>query len=317
VFSSQERIGTRGAVLSDMTLPRRVVPGMIQMVTRRALRRTHLLRPDPKFNQLCLYLLAVYSERYNIEVHAVVFMSNHEHLVVTDKDGRIPDFLRDYHRALALGTKVLRGWEGTLWDSDPSSRVQLCTAQAVIEKLAYLMANPVQAALVHRAEDWPGINTLPHDLGSKTWTVARPDFYFDADNPQWPTTATLRLTMPRTPWAQQEVQRRVAQELMRLESEAHCRIRAKGLRVLGRSGVLRGSPYERSTSWEPLRGTNPSIAAGRGQRQAFFQAANLLRTFRAAYRLALEWWRRGYRDVVFPTATWQMRWLHGVQVAPG
>ncbi len=105
-----------------MTLPRRVVPGMIQMITRRALRRTHLLRPDREFNQLCLYLLAVYSERYDIEVHAVVFMSTHEHLVVTDRYGRIPDFLRDYHRELALGTKVLRRWEGTLWDSEPTSQ---------------------------------------------------------------------------------------------------------------------------------------------------------------------------------------------------
>ncbi len=300
-----------------MTLPRRVVPGMIQMITRRALRRTHLLRPDRKFNQLCLYLLAVYSERYNIEVHAVVFMSTHEHLIITDRDGHIPDFLRDYHRELALGTKVLRRWEGSMWDSEPTSRVQLCTSQAVIEKLAYVMANPVDAALVNRAEDWPGIATLPHELGSKTWTVERPDFYFDPDNPQWPKTATLRLTMPCTPWAQQEVRHRVEQELVRLESEARTRVRAKGWRVLGRSAVLRSSPYERATSWEPLRGLNPHIAVGRGQRQVFFQAVKVLHTFRRAYRSALEKWRAGCRNAVFPAATWQMCWLHGVQVAPG
>ena len=204
---------------SGMTVPRRVVPGMIQMISRRALRRTQLLRPDRKFNQLCLYLLAVYSERYNIEVHAVVFMTTREHLIVTDRDGRIPDFLRDYHRELALGTKVLRRWEGALWDSEPTSRVQLCTEQAVVEKLAYLMANPVDAALVHRAEQWPGITTLPQDLGTRAWTVERPDFYFDSDNPQWPKTATLRLTMPRTPWAPEEVRHRVEQELSKRSAE--------------------------------------------------------------------------------------------------
>ena len=299
-----------------MTLPRRVVPGMIQMITRRVLRRTHLLRPDREFNRLCLYLLAVYSERYNIEVHAIVFMSTHEHLIVTDSDGQIPDFLRDYHRELALGTKVLRRWEGTLWDSEPTSRVQLCTPQAVIEKLAYIMANPVDAALVHRADDWPGLITLPHDLGSKTWTVERPDFYFDPDNPLWPKTATLRLTMPRTPWAQQEVRYRVEHELARQESEARTRVRAKGWRVLGESGVLRSSPYERATSWEPQRDLNPNIAVGRAQRQVFCQAVKVLQTFRRAYRSALDKWREGYRHVVFPAATWQMHWLHGVQVAP-
>lgn len=300
-----------------MTLPRRVVPGMIQMITRRALRRTHLLRPDRKFNQLCLYLLAVYCERYGIELHAVVFMSTHEHLIVTDRHGCIPDFLRDYHRELALGTKALRRWDGPVWDSEPTSRVQLCTSQAVVEKLAYIMANPVEAALVHCAEEWPGIITLPHELGSKTWTVDRPDLYFDPDNPQWPKTATLRLTMPRTPWAQEEVRCSVKQELKHLETEAHERVRTKGWRVLGRSTVLRSSPYEQATSWEPLRSLNPNIAVGRGQRQVFFYAMKILQTFRHAYRLALEKWREGCRTVVFPFATWQMHWLHGVQVAPG
>lgn len=299
-----------------MTLPRRVVPGMIQMITRRVARRTHLLRPDREFNQLCLYLLAVYCERYGIELHAVVFMSTHEHLIVTDRDGRIPDFLRDYHRELALGTKVLRRWEGSLWDSEPTSRVQLCTSQAVVEKLAYIMANPVDAALVHRAEEWPGITTLPHELGTRTWTAERPDFYFDPDNPQWPKTATLRLTMPHTPWEPQEVRHRVEQEVKHLEGKAHDQARAHGWHVLGRSAVLRKSPYERATSWEPLRGLNPQIAVGRGQRQVFFQAVKVLRAFRQAYRNALEKWREGYRTVVFPAATWQMRWLHGAQVAP-
>jgi putative transposase len=304
------------ALPARMTLPRRVVPGMIQMLTRRVLRCTYLLRPDRKLNQLCLYLLAIYCERYGIELHAAVFMSTHEHLIVTDRQGRIPDFLRDYHREVALGTKVLRRWEGTMWDGEPTSRVQLCTPQAVIEKLAYVMANPVDAALVHRAEDWPGIMTLPHELGTKTWTVERPDFYFDPDNPQWPKTATLRLTMPKTPWAEEEVRQRVAQELKHLESQAHKQVRAKGWRVFGRGAVLRSSPYERATSWEPLRSLNPSIAVGRGQRQVFFRAVKFLQAFRRAYSQALDKWRQGNRDVIFPAGTWQMSWLHGAQVAP-
>ena len=137
------------------------------------------------------------------------------------------------------------------------------------------------------------------------------------DSPQWPKTATLRLTMPRTPWAQEEVRCSVKQELKHLETKAHEQVRTKGWRVLGRSTVLRSSPYEQATSWEPLRSLNPNIAVGRGQRQVFFYAMKILQTFRHAYRLALEKWREGCRTVVFPFATWQMHWLHGVQVAPG
>lgn len=290
---------------------------MIQMVTRRVCRRTHLLRPDAKLNQLGLYLLAVYCERYGIELHAAVFMSTHEHLMLTDRRGCIPDFLRDYHRELALGTQALRRWQGAVWDSEPTSRVELCTAQAIVEKLAYMMANPVDAALVHRAQEWPGIITLPHELGTKSWTVQRPEFYFDPDNPQWPRRATLRLVVPRVPWSAHELRARVQHELECLQDQAQRRTQAKGRRVLGRSGVLRKSPYEQAQSNEPVRGLNPQIAVGRGQRQAFHEAVKVLRVFRQAYRRALDKWRAGYRAAIFPSATWQMRWLHGVQVAPG
>ena len=299
-----------------MTLPRRVVPGMIQLVTRRVTGRTHLLRPDPKLIQLCQYLLAVYCERYGVLLHAVVLMSNHMHLVVTDSGGCIPDFLRDFHRALALGVKALRHWDGALWDNLPTSRVQLCTPQAVIEKLAYIMANPVNAGLVHRAEQWPGFITLPHQLGVQSWTAQRPDFFFDPENPRWPNTATLRLAPPPISWDIANIRHRVAQELEHLQSLAHRKLGDKGSRVLGRRAVLQCSPYEQSKSTERRGGLNPSIAVGRGQQDAFLQAAKVLRSFRHAYRVALEHWRSGYRDVLFPAATWLMRWLHQAQLAP-
>ena len=73
-----------------MTQPLRVVPSMTVMVTRRTLRRTQLLRPDAELNQLYLYCLAVMAQRHAIEMHALVPMSTHEHLIVTDTQGRLP-----------------------------------------------------------------------------------------------------------------------------------------------------------------------------------------------------------------------------------
>src|SRR5664280_46780 len=309
--------GTVRAYPSCMTLPRPFSPDRIEMITRRTLRQTHLFHPDPRLTEFYLYSLAVYSERYDIDIHAVVLMSTHEHLIVTDKYGRIPDFLRDFHRVVALGTKILSRWEGTVWDSEPTSRVELCTPKAIVEKLAYIMANPVEAGLVDRAQDWPGVIVLPDDLGTKTWTVERPDFFFDSDNPLCPKTATLRLTLPKTHLSSDEVRSRVAIELKQLEAEAQQRVRAKGWRVLGRLGVKKASPYRRAKSWEPLRGLNPNFAVGRGQKTAFFRAVEALRTFRKKYRDALREWQKGIRDVLFPPHTWQMCWLHRVQVEPG
>jgi putative transposase len=41
------------------------------------------------------------------------------------------------------------------------------------------------------------------------------------------------------------------------------------------------------------------------------------REFRRAYFTALELWRRGARDVLFPAGTWWLRVFHGVAVANG
>jgi putative transposase len=85
-----------------MTQARRITPGMTVMVTRRTLRRTHLLRPDARLTNLFVYVLAVVAARHNIQVHAAVVMSTHEHIVLTDPHGCLPRFLQELHRLLAL-----------------------------------------------------------------------------------------------------------------------------------------------------------------------------------------------------------------------
>ncbi|MFW2389409.1 MAG: transposase [Polyangiales bacterium] len=298
-----------------MTQPRLVLPGDTVMVTRRTLRRHHLFRPDPAIRQLYLYTLAVCARQFGILVHAVTLMSTHEHLVVTDPARRLPDFLRDLHRLVSLGAKVLRNWEGPIWDHEKSSVVRLLTGQAMIEKLAYVAANPVKAGLVASARDWPGVTVLPHELGRRTLVIARPAVFFRPDNRKWPDTVELSLTLPpalEQTHPAQAVREAVKEELERQERQARTEVKARGWRVLGAERVRRLSPYRRATSFELLRSRNPTFAVGRGQRKAFFQAVAELRAFRRAYRQALEQWRAGLRSVVFPQGTWWMCQVHGV-----
>ena len=305
-------------LLGRMTQPRLVVPGATVMVTRRTLRRHHLFRPDAAIRQLYLYTLAVCAREYDVLVHAVTLMSTHEHLVVTDTNGQLPDFLRRLHRLVALGTKVLRKWEGPAWDHERPSVVRLLTEPAIIEKLAYVMANPVKAGLVRRAREWPGVTVLPQELGRRTWRIKRPEAFFDADNPQWPDEVELSLSLPpvlQRTYGAQQVREAVAQELEHQEHLAHREVKRRNWRVLGAERVRRLSPFQRATSFEPLRGLNPTFAVGRGQRGVFFDAVARLRAFRKAYRQALEQWRAGLRETVFPQGTWAMCRLHGVAVS--
>jgi REP element-mobilizing transposase RayT len=301
----------------QMTQPRFVRPGDTVMITRRTLRRHHLFRPDSAIRRLYLYTLGVCAKQFGILVHAVTLMSTHEHLIVTDTKGCLPDFLRRLHRLVSLGTKVLRKWEGPIWDHQQTSVVRLLTDQAIVEKLAYVMANPVQAGLVRHAHDWPGITVLPRELGRRTWTLKRPDVYFRRDNRKWPDTVALTLKLPpilQHAYSVEAVQEAVRGELERQERFAHEEVRRRGWRFLGADRVCRLSPYRRATSFEPLRGRSPTFAVGRGQRKVFFQAVAELRAFRRAYRDALEQWRAGLRSVVFPQGTWCMCQVHGAMV---
>jgi hypothetical protein len=207
--------------------------------------------------------------------------------------------------------KVYRKWEGEVWDGGKTSVVELRTSQAILEKLAYCAANPVAAGLVHNAVDWPGVTTLPSELGVAHWEASRPSFYLDQESATWPKTSTLELTLPPVERSAEEIRAAVSLELRRLEEEARDAVRARGWVVQGARLLRAISPFKRAKGWESLRGRNPSFAVGRGQKQAFFAAARALKLFRSSYRVALEAWRDGSRRVQFPKETWLMVALHG------
>ncbi|WP_437971958.1 transposase [Sorangium sp. So ce260] len=299
-----------------MSQPREIAAGATYLLTRRILRRHFLLRPDATINQLVVYALAVSARRYGVEVHALCAMSTHLHLVVTDVHGVLPQFLQFFHRIVALGTKVLRKWEGPVWDHEATSVVRLLTPTAVVEKIAYVLANPVAAGLVRHATEWPGVKVDVGELGRGVLRAARPSAYLDPENPQWVEEATLPLALP--PAIGQEnaesFRRQIAAELERQEAHARAELERRGLRFLGAERASTVSPYERATSAEGLRGRNPTFAVGRDQGDAWRTAAAAVRAFRASYRAALERWRAGVRSILFPVGTWWMRTFHGASV---
>lgn len=299
-----------------MSHARQILPGTTYLITRRALRRHMLFRPDPEITQFIVYSLAVLATRYRIQVHALCAMSTHLHLVVTDVEGQLPRFLQCFHRLVALGTKVIRKWEGAVFDDRPTSRVCLTTPEAIVEKIAYTLANPVAAGIVRRADEWPGAKCVVEELGSGTLRVARPKVYFDVTNPDWPEEAALSLDLPPTVTEghAESLRRQVAALVEAAEAKAAADTPPEG--VLGAERALEVSPEARATSPEPPLGErNPTFAAGSGNKEGWQRATAALRSFRAAYRAALEQWRGAVRDVVFPVGTWWMRVFHGARVA--
>ena len=300
-----------------MTQPRCILPGSTYLITRRTLRRHHLLRPDPATNNLFIYAIAICAQRYQIRVHALCVMSTHYHLVATDVLGHLPQFLAQLHRIVALALKVMRKWEGPVWDHESTSLVRLETHEAIVDKIAYCLANPVAAGLVSSSFDWPGVLVGGTRRTTLRSAARRPVEFFDPENSFWPSRASLELSLPPT---LSESERgafdlSVSRALEAHEHAARANIRAQGWKFLSAKRVLSTSPYERATSFEPLRSLNPTFAVG-AVRLAYARAVDALRKFRSAYREAFANWRAGVRTAVFPAGTWLMSLCHAVCVAP-
>ncbi len=300
-----------------MTQPRMIVPGTTYLITRRTVRRHHLFRPDHAIRRVFLYCLFTCAKRFDIEVHVAVLMSTHEHLVVTDPEGKLPIFLSHFHRLVALCTKVLRKWDGAVWDHRSASVVRLLSQQAIVEKMAYAIANPAEAHLVRFASEWPGVTTRPAQLNGRTHKVARPDQFFDNKNATWPKTALVSFTLPQVlkdVYGERAAISAIRQEVKRIEQRAAKQRVENGTAVVGAERILAGSPYRRTKSFERRRARNPTFAVGRGQGRLFSWAVKQLREFRQAYRRAYEYWRTGADAPIFPMGTFWMPYAHGADV---
>lgn len=314
-YSPNFMFGMVLALWVPMSQARPIHPGATYFVTRRVERRHCLLRPDPIMIAFIRFAFVVSAFRYGIFVHAFCAMSTHLHYVVTDQRGQLPLFLAMFHRTVALGAKFVRKWDGAVWNRSQPSVVELRTRQAIVEKIAYTLANPVQAGLVHHAQEWPGVITSVGDIGTASISAPRPTQWFSQDKQSWPLERSIALSLPPSISTKdaQAFRDDIQRELTNLEKAAHAFHKNK---VLGVKRALKIAPETRITTEEPLRQLNPTFAVGRENRAALLQAKQELREFRQKYREAFNAWRSGKRSVVFPAGTYQMRVIHGANVAP-
>lgn len=294
-----------------MTPPRYVVPGATYLVTRRCAERRFFLRPSKPLNDLLLYLLAVAARRFGVQVHAFCVLSNHLHLVLTDPHARLPAFQQFLDALVARAVNASLGrWEA-FWAPDSYSAVRLVSPADVVDKAAYVLANPVEAGLVGAGSAWPGLWSAPSLVGGTAMRARRPKHFFDPKGAM-PEEAVLQMTTPPGFESAGQFRRELEEALGAREEAARRRWRGRG-GVLGVAGVLRQKPTTRPRPGEPRRGLNPRIA-GR-DRWKRIEALGRLVEFLRAYRAAWKARREGDATAVFPFGTYHLRLLHGVPCA--
>jgi len=300
-----------------MTAPRRLLPGTTYLVTRRCLDRQFLLRPSAAVNQAFGFLLAVAARRFDIDLHACCVMSNHVHLVLTDRKAQLQAFHRFLDSLVARSMNDLLGRRDYFWASASYSAVALAGPEAIVDKTAYTLANPVAAGLVRHGRKWPGLWLGPDRIGRGELEFERPSHFFRRRGARaLPDRARLGLVAPPGFDSGEAFNRAVATALRSREHQAAVELRAAGRTFLGTEAILAERPLARPRGQEPLGGLNPRVASK--DRDTRIRALADLVGFLAAYRKALARWRTGVRDVFFPHGTYLMRVLHGAScAAPG
>jgi REP element-mobilizing transposase RayT len=289
-----------------MSLPREVIPGRTYMITRRCSERRFFLRPDHETNNAFIYCLAMAAARTKVQVLFVHVASNHYHAGIHDPVGCYPEFLRYLHEFIAKSQNALRGRFENFWSTEQTSVVRLVEPDDVLDKMLYALTNPVKDPLVDRVREWPGVNSYDATLNDTALTASRPKHFFRADG-EMPELAELQLVRPKgfedkshAEFAALIKGRVVAFERTKAEER-----RTKGIRVLGREGILKQKWSASPDSDAPHFGLSPRIAAR--NKWARIEALQRNKAFLEAYLDARERLKAGAKDAVFPAGTWWLR----------
>jgi len=284
-----------------------VVAGTTYQKTRRSVRRRFFFRPSAITNQIILYSLAHAAWKHGVGVHWIAMMSTHDHDGVSDRLGNLPDFLRDYHRDVAMALRRVLGIAETVWSDAPTSAVELLNEAAQCQAAVYAITNPVAAGLVFSAAEWPGLITLP---GCRELVVRRPDVYFSKDRPD---ELRLRITPPPA-WSgsEDEWHSFLAVRVAERERELAAERRREGRAVLGRVRVLQRDPFDGPREEEVEKKGNPVLAAG-GDTVLLMKAKAALRWWLDCYRSCRRRWTED-KSAGFPMGTWWVVQYAGARI---
>ena len=117
---------------------------------------------DRRFYLKCL---AKYASRRRCAIHAYVLMTNHVHLLVTPEvAGGVARMLQDLGRVYVRTINLLHGRTGTLWDGRFKSSL-IDSESYLFHCHRYIESNPVRAAMVNHAGDYPWSSHEHYALG--------------------------------------------------------------------------------------------------------------------------------------------------------
>ncbi len=295
---------------------REYAPGALMMTTRRTNQGEFLLRPDPEVVQAELYLLGFCQERYGVGIHAFGDVMNHGHLFSTDHRGDSHGmFMQEFYGMKARFVNSFRGRFENLWSSAKPNVVAVAPrAQDVVDKMAYIGTNVIQAGLVDRAHKWPGVLVVASSATEKTYKIRRPKRFF-SNTGVMPEEVTLTITLPKV-WdaTPEELAEMIKAELERRAKEIRLSFREQGRKFMGAKKVLRTSPTAKPKKELSHFELAPTVACKDSSlRQKYLKRLKERRKKYAAIRALF---LQGSKDLLFPEGSLAAHFMYGQKREP-
>lgn len=318
-----------------MTPPRQILPGQLCFITVRAVNRCHRFAPTRKALEIIWFCLACTLHKYRgrIELHEFLWMSNHYHVVLTDRGACLPRFMEELDSLLARALNALYGISGTAIEKGYNLVAVEPDAKA-IEHCVYTLANPCRAHLVKRSRHWQGVSSLTLDYSVPImlrrprhglWSGACEHLRGKASQgskrarfggrTKLPEEIELVLTRPPVmlDLSDAELRRHIRERLDERELALSAERRARRASVMGWRAARRVSIWATPQTEERF-GLVPSFSADTSKGRIAAWGRRL--EFLEEYYEALARFVDGEHDVAFPEGTWLMRERFKVRCDP-
>ena len=153
-------------------LPRLTLPGQPHHVIQRGNNR-QIIFADREDREMLLSLIGEHAARLEVALHAYVLMDNHFHLLATPStDTGLPQWMQAVGRRYVRYFNDRHGRSGTLWEGRYRSTL-IQADRYFMACMAYIDLNPVRAAMVADAGDFPW-SSYGHYAGLRTDKIITP-----------------------------------------------------------------------------------------------------------------------------------------------
>lgn len=258
-------------------------------VTNRTIQGRFLLTPTTEINNAIGAVLANAVCRYQVQLFAFAFLSNHYHLIVKTPKGNLSQFMQFLNANIAKRVAKIVDWPDKVWARRFSAEPILDNA-ALEERLQYVVSHGVKEGLVERVREWPGLHCVQFILEDK-----QEDFVWKAGSSQnaeheteGDTSDSCPLKTTRFPvWndlSQSELRSKIENMIAVIENEAH--EQRKG-RVLGVKSILECNPHHRPSAKKSL--IRPMCHASK---------PDLITDYKSKYKKFVESYRSSLDDLV-------------------